>query len=121
MKISQFKNEDAIDLLADLIEPTSYILADPKVQQAIKAGHSKLHIAKLVLKEHKKEVIEILAALDGKTVEEYSCTPVTIIRYLLVLLNDEELVSFFSEQQATMTIGGASTFATENTEDAKGL
>ncbi len=121
MEISQFKNEDAIDLLADLIDPTSKILADPKIAEAVKARYSKLHIAKIALKEHKKEVIEILATLDGKTVEEYSCTPVTIIKDLLVLLNDEELKSFFSEQQAIMTTGGASTFATENTEDAKGL
>ena len=118
MRISEFKNGDAIDLLVDLIDPASKIINDSKVQEAIKAKHSKLHIAKLVLKEHKAEIIEILAMLDGKTVEEYSCTPVTIIKDLLELLSDEELVSFFSLQQAQMTTGGASTLAVESTEDA---
>lgn len=105
MKISEFKNEDAVDFLVDLIDPITEILSDKEVSEAYKAGNSKLHIAKLCLKKHKKEVIEILAMMDGKPVEEYSCTPITIIKDLIQLFNDKELIDFFSEQHTQMNTG----------------
>lgn len=119
MKISEYKNEDAIELLADLIEPTANILSDEKIQEAFNGGVSKLKIAKMCLKEHKKDVLEILATLNGQSVEEYTCNPVSILVDLLAILNDEELVSFFVEQQAIMTTGDAPLFAVVNTEDAE--
>lgn len=105
MKISEFKNEDAIDLLADLIDPVSSILGDEEIKKAFQANASKMQIAKMCLKNHKQEALEILAKMDGKEVEEYSCNPITIIKDLIILLNDKELVDFFSEQQAQGTTG----------------
>lgn len=105
MKLSEFKNGDAIDLLADLIDPVTRILGDAEVAKAFNAGHSKLHIAKLCLKKHKDDVIEILALANGETVETFTCTPITIIRDLVILLNDKDLIDFFKEQQALMTTG----------------
>ena len=119
MKISEFKNEDAIDLLADLIEPTANILADNEIQAAFKAETNKLTIAKKCLKLHKKDVLEILAIVNGQTPEEYTCNPISILVDLLAILNDKELVDFFVEQQAMMNTGGAPLFAVVNTEDAE--
>lgn len=118
MNISEFKNEDAIELLADLIEPTANILSDKAIQSAFMADTNKIKLAKMCLKTHKKDVIEILAIVNGKTAETYNCTPVTILRDLLAILNDKDLVDFFVEQQAMMNTGDAPLFAVVNTEDA---
>ena len=96
MKISDFKNEEALDLLADILEPASEIIADEEVKKAYKNKENKLTLAKIIIKNHKSAIIEILARLDGKAVEEYTCNVFTLPIKLIEILNDEELVSFFN-------------------------
>ena len=98
MKITEFKNEAALDLLMDLLEPVSKILTDKEIVGAIKSNKSKLGIARIAVKNHKSEVIEILAITDGVPVEKYTCNPITIITKLMELLNDKELIDFLSSQ-----------------------
>lgn len=119
MKISEYHNEDAIELLADLIEPTANILSDKEIEEAFSNGASTLKIAKMCLKLHKADVLEILAILNGQSVDEYTCNPISILVDLLAILNDKELVDFFVQQQTIMTTGGAPLFAVVNTEDAE--
>lgn len=102
MRITEFKNEDAIDVLADLIEPASAIFADEDLRKAIKENKSYAYMAKVALKNHKSEVIEILATLDGKTVEEYTCNPLSLLTNLISLLSDKELKDFFVSQAIAM-------------------
>lgn len=99
-KLSEVKNEDALDLLADIIEPAAEIMADKKVQELVKAKN-KGAIIKALIKDHKKSIIEILATLDGVPVEEYEVNLFTLPMKLLEILNDKELVNFFT-LQATM-------------------
>lgn len=99
MKITDYKNEDAIDLLADIIEPASKIFADAELKKAsAKKGVKMADLAKIALKNNKSAIIEILARLDGKTVEEYECTPVSVLMSVLEILNDKELLSFFNRK-----------------------
>ena len=42
MKISDVKNEEALDLLADILEPASEIIADEEVKKAYKNKGNKL-------------------------------------------------------------------------------
>ena len=97
MKLSEYKNEEALDLLAEIIEPCAKIMADKQLQKLIK-GKSKLDIVKAIIKSHKSEIIEILATLDGVPVNEYQCNVFTLPLKIIELLNDEELISFFTSQ-----------------------
>ena len=101
MKISDFKNEEALDLLADILEPASEIIADEEVKKAYKNKGNKLTLAKIIIKNHKSAIIEILARLNGKAVEEYTCNVFTLPIKLIEILNDEELVSFFNSSAGT--------------------
>lgn len=101
MKISDFKNEEALDLLADILEPASEIIADEEVKKAYKNKENKLTLAKIIIKNHKSAIIEILARLDGKAVEEYTCNVFTLPIKLIEMLNDEELVTFFNSSAGT--------------------
>ena len=101
MKLSEVKGEAALDLLGDIIEPISSILADPEVQKAVK-NSSKMAVIKLLLKEHKKAVIEIMAAMDGVPVNEYEVNILTLPLKLLDIINDEELISFFTSADSIM-------------------
>lgn len=95
MKLSDYKNEEALDVLADIIEPLSIILADKECSGVIKGGTIAAS-AKAILKTHPKEVIAILAALDRKDPSEYECTLYTVPVKLLEILNDPEMISFFT-------------------------
>ena len=120
LRISDFKDGDAIELLADLIEPTANILSDKDIRNAIGAKINKLTMAKMILKSHKDDVMEILARLNGcDDVSDYHCNIVSVLADLMVILNDKELMDFFAEQQAQMNTGGAPLSAVENTEDAE--
>lgn len=97
MKLSKVENENALDLLADIIEPTAKILSDSEVVNTFKSG-KKIEGVKIIIKNHKKEIMAILAALDGVPVEQYKCNILTLPVKILEILNDEELMEFFTSQ-----------------------
>lgn len=96
MKLSEIKGEKALDALADLIDPLSAICLDEVIQKSVKSGEPKLLLAKKILKGHKKEVIKILAILDGADPETYEVDLLTLPAKLIQIINDPEVVSLFS-------------------------
>lgn len=115
MKISDYKNEEALDLLCDILEPTSKIFGDPKLLAIMNSKATKIEAVRFAIKNHKAEVIQILARLENIPVKEYSCNLITITMSLLDILNDEELADFFTSQ-LQMTEGASSGQATDNTK-----
>ena len=114
-KLSEYRNEEALDLLADMIEPCVIVFGDPDFIKAARARDITGTI-KYLLKNHQKSVIEILAILEGVPVSEYQCNLATLPVTLLQILNDSDLMSFFKSQgqELVQTSSGS---ATENTED----
>ena len=100
MRLSDYKGEAALDKLAEIIEPLTTILADPKMQEIAKEKGAMIKYASPMLKDHKKEVIEVLAALDNEPVETYKekITLMTLPAKLLEFLNDPEIQSLFQSQ-----------------------
>ena len=97
MKLSEIKGEQALDVLADLIEPASEIMTDKMVVATAKSGQ-KLRAIRLAIKNHKKAVIEILAALDGADVDNYEVNVLTLPAKLLEIFNDPMVMSLFTSQ-----------------------
>lgn len=114
MKLSEFENEKALDLLADIIEPAAEIFTDTDLADCARAG-KKLKAINIALKNHQESVIAILAALDGKKPEEYKGNIITMTASLLEILNDEDLIAVF-RSQGQMISSVASGSAMENTE-----
>lgn len=100
MKLSDYKGEEALDLIADLMEPISQILQDKDFQRQVEAGSNAgmLKAAKTLLKRHKKECIEILARIDGIPVEEYKPTVFVLTKKVVELLGDKEVQELFISQ-----------------------
>lgn len=118
MKLSEYENEDAIDLLADLLEPTATIFSDKELASAVRSKCNRITAVKIALKNNKKSVIEILARLDNIPVEEYSCNVGTILYKLLEIINDEVLNDFFTSQSQKMEEASSGN-ATANTKEEK--
>ena len=119
MKLSEYKNEDAIELLGEIIEPVTKIMGDSELKEILSDQsnkNKKLTIVSFILKKHKSEVIEILAKLDGKKVDEYECNIFTLPMKVMEILNDEELQLFFKSQVDEIVKEGTGS-AMANTEE----
>lgn len=116
MKLSDFENEDALDLLAAIIEPAAEIMGDPKVVQLYKEKPMLFVVAE-ILKNHKKSAMEIVAAMHGKEPDECKFNVITLTKDVLDILNDPEILQVFSSQ-SQMTDEKPSGSATESTVDS---
>lgn len=117
-KISEYQDGDALDLLADIMEPAAEIMVDDDVRKAFE-NDGKIKGVSIAIKKHKDAVMSIMARLDNVPIEDFHCNVLTLPARLLEILNDEQLLEFFTEQAQTMTSDGASGSATENTGDAE--
>ena len=113
MKLSDIRGEEAIEALADLIDPLTEILGDNEVGLALR-NKNNLFAVKHALKNHKKAVITMLAILDGEDPNTYSPSILTLPVKLLEVFNDKELGILFQSQGQMKTSSGS---AMGNTQD----
>lgn len=117
MRLSDIKGEAALDVFVNIIDPASEILTDNELQRLVNANATRMELVKLAIKNHKKAVIEILAALEGKTPDEYEISVLTLPAKLIEIFNDPELVNLFQLQGQTQTSSGSATANTEAREN----
>ena len=111
-KLSEIKGEDAMDILADLIEPLAEFAQDKTFVEMIRSGE-RIKAVSYAIKTHKKAVLTVMALLEDENPDEYEPPLLRLPVMLLELFNDPELIALFPSQQ-TVTSSGS---ATENTED----
>jgi hypothetical protein len=114
MKISDYKGEAALELLAEIIEPAAEIMTDKDVVGSFKKN--KFKGISLAIKSHKAAIIRVMAAIDGIPVEEYHCNVFTLPQKVLQILNDKELAELFISQ-GQMGDAKSSGSASVNTEE----
>lgn len=114
MKFDEIKNEQAIEVLADMFDPIIEIASDEQIVSAAR-GNNKVLMVKCILKGHSRAVFELMALSEGVPVEEYECDILTLPIKLLDLFNRPEF-GFLFQSQGQKT--GETSFgsATENTE-----
>jgi len=106
MKLSEIKGEQAFDVLAEIIEPIADITADGEFVKIAKTS-TKAKVAAHVIKNHKKECIQIMAALNLKKVEEFEFSLLTLPKMLIELFDDDEVMALFQQQSQTETSSGS--------------
>ena len=119
MRLSDFKGEEALDVLADIIEPLTMMLTDEEIQKLAAKRAPTLKYVSPMIKNHKPELIQILARLECKTVDEYmaNLNLITLPKQVLELINDPEVQNLFhSQDQSQVTPLASSGLAMENTE-----
>ena len=119
ISLSKFENEDAIDLLAEIMEPASLILSDEEFSRKWTSGQPVILAVKYALKNHKKEVVQIISALHGENPETYRFNLLTLTADLILLLNDSYLKEVFTlqAQNETNENSGSVTVSTEEVEN----
>ncbi len=98
MKISDYKGEEAIELLADIMEPLTEILQNEDIRNAAASGAGNLELVKNILKHGKKEVLEILAIVDQEDPETYKPNIFVLPKRLIELFSQPEMRELFISQ-----------------------
>lgn len=120
-KLSEIKDDEAMDVLAEIIEPASIIIADEEFKVAVRGNKKeeikpdRLKAVKIAITKYREEIVKIMATLDGKPVEEFHYNVLTLPQMVLSIFNDKELIGFFSPQ-AENDSRKSSGSATVNTE-----
>lgn len=100
MKLSDFENEAALDLLAKLIDPATEIMNDQKIVELVRSKKPTLFTVKEILTSHKQAAMEIVAAMHGKEVGEVRFNVLTLAKDLMDMMNDPDVHAvFFSAGQ----------------------
>lgn len=129
MRLSDIKGERAIEVIGELIDPIANIAEDKeasalfrreKLPEGIDAKAfvvSRLRKGlPVLLKNHKGDIVSILAAIEGVTPAEYVATLdlKKVVKDLAELLTDEEFMAFFTSEQSEKSSGSV----TANSEDS---
>lgn len=104
MALDAIKGADALDALADIIEPVFSIAEDEAVKKALAGMNGENAAAKLrkaapvILKNHKAEVIQIIAATQGKEVAEVEAEMniLTLPMWLVQVFSDPAVTGFLA-------------------------
>ena len=98
--MTELKNEQAIEALADIFDPIAEIAGDKKVVSAARSDN-KILMVKLMLKNHARAIFEIMAIIDGVPVDEYECNMLTLPAKLIEVFNRPEFSVLFPLQGQT--------------------
>lgn len=118
-KLSEYQDEEALDLLSDIVEPAYEIMQDEAVRAAFKAEKKKMpKVVKAIVKGHKDAIMDILARLEGMERSEYHCNVFTLPAKAMEILSDQQLLDFFLNA-AGGTAKESSSSATEITMETE--
>lgn len=103
MRLSEITGVDAIDVIAEILEPVATILADEEIRKTIEARKPYLIIAKVILKRQKEAILEVLAILNQTDPREFKPSlielPIMLVQLIQDIMENEELVSLFHLQE----------------------
>lgn len=112
MRLSEFKDEKAIEVVAALMEPLSRITLSESVQQLYTKGAQSYEFAAVILKNNAKEIKDIFAILNGKDPKTYHCNAATILKDTISMFSDPDMMTLFGFQRQIPPSSGS---ASENT------
>ena len=113
-KLADYKGEEGINKLADLLELAAEIMTDQEVVN--QAQNNRLKAVRAALKNHPKAVLTIMAILADENPETYEPPMLALPAMLLNLFNDPDVVSLFTLQGQSMA-NNPSGSAMANIED----
>ena len=99
-KLSDFKDEKAIAVVAQLLEPILTILFNPE-NDKFKDEQNGFKMFSGFLANSPKAMMDVFAILSEHDVETYHCDGVEVAQNLLTLASDDRLTELFISQGQT--------------------
>ena len=117
-KLSDYKDEAAIELWADLLEPMTSILGDKKVIKVLQSKKPPFLIAKEILSTHKEDAIAIMLRIDPEPIDGINIIT-RLVNLVLEFMNHPDLKNFFASAGQGVTDSESFGNATASTEDGE--
>lgn len=111
MKLSEFRDEKGIEVVAKLLVPISNIAKNKDTATAKSGGMAEF--ASAMLRNNPKDVMNMLAILNGKDPAEYHCSAASVLVDVFDMLNDPELLQLFGARSETRASSGSASESTE--------
>lgn len=105
MKLSDFKDEKAVEVVAKLLVPIMSIASNKENEKAKDKGG--IAFASALLQNNKKDILAIFAILNEKEPEEYHCDAAKVLLDTFTLISDPALMSLFGLQRQTVASSGS--------------
>lgn len=122
MRLSEIKGMDAIDVIANIMDPVGEIISDEEILSTIRAKKPSFLIAKVILQRKKKAILTILAYLNGEDPETFNPSllklPIMLVHLIEDVAAEEEMKDLFHLQDLMME-GASSGSATETTTETE--
>lgn len=117
MRLSEFKDEKGIEVVAKLLIPISKIVSNPEnaaAQKRVKEENGNMMgFAASLLQNSPKDVMDMLAILDDKSPDNYHCSAATVLMDVFYMISDPELLALFGLQRQTPASSGSASESTE--------
>lgn len=123
-KLSEFKDDEAMDVLAEILDPMVNMMKNKDFVLAIRGDKKKgirpnrVEAIKIAITKNRSDVVNIMAVLNETPVEEFHYNLLTLPQMMVEMFNDKELMDFFeyrSEKDSETPFGSV----TENTEESQ--
>lgn len=111
MRLSDFKDEKGVEIIAKLLVPIKNIASNPKNAEARKEGD--WAFASAMLQNSPRDAMDMLAILHEQDPKDYHCSAATVLVDVFNMISDPELLALFGLQSQTTASSGS---ASENTE-----
>ena len=111
MRLSDFKDEKGVEVVAKLLLPIANIASNAKNAESLEKGG--IAFASALLLNNAKDVMAMFAILNDKEPEEYHCDGATVLVDTFNMITDPPLMALFGLQSKTAPSSGS---ASENTE-----
>lgn len=119
-KLSDYKDEQAIELWADLLDPLVEILKDQRIIEAFRSGKPTIILAQEMIKSHANEVSKMLLIVDPTPLNGLNIL-IRLVEVLNELTEDPTLSDFFGLSAVVKKQETSSGSATENTGDSQDI
>lgn len=114
-KLSDFKDERAVAVVAQLLEPIVAIVTNPD-NIKFKDEKNGFKMFSKFLENSPKAMMQIFAVLSESDGENYHCDGVEVTKNLMTLVSDRRLIELFTSQGQTGDAKSSGS-ASENTEE----
>lgn len=115
MKVDNLYRGDAIDLIADLLEPASVIMQDKKIADILQT-ETYVGIAVYILKHHKEQAIKIVCVINGEDPDTWEFNAWDVLRTLMNIIENPQIAEVFglqSQNEQSTGFGSVTAITTE--------
>lgn len=119
-KLSDYKDEQAIELWADLLDPLVEIFKDQRIIDAFRSGKPTIVLAQEMIKSHANEVSKMLLIVDPTPLNGLNIL-IRLVGVLNELMEDPTLSDFFGLSAVAKKQETSFGSAMENTGDSQNI